>query len=204
MGRIGETVTRVWQLAASMKAQRGRLAEETGDNDNQRVLRYLAKYTLNPAIAFGIESHVGSFRPGTLADAVLWRPGFFGAKPEVILKGGFIAWSAMGDANASLMTCQPILYRPQYGAYGANVRATCVTFVTQAALDADVGRRIHGNVRLVPVRGTRTLGKANMVRNSLCPEIRVDPETYKVFVNGERATCRPARVLPLAQRYFLR
>jgi len=204
MGRIGETVTRVWQLAASMKAQRGRLAEETGDNDNQRVLRYLAKYTLNPAIAFGIERHVGSFRPGTLADAVLWRPGFFGAKPEVILKGGFIAWSAMGDANASLMTCQPILYRPQYGAYGANIRATCVTFVTQAALDADLGRRIHGNVRLVPVRGTRMLGKAHMVRNSLCPEIRVDPETYKVFVNGERATCRPARVLPLAQRYFLR
>jgi len=204
MGRIGETVTRVWQLAASMKAQRGRLPEETGDNDNQRVLRYLAKYTLNPAIAFGIEREVGSFRPGTLADVVLWRPGFFGAKPEVIMKGGFIAWSAMGDANASLMTCQPILYRPQYGAYGANMRATCVTFVTQAAIDADLGRRLHGNVRLVPVRGTRTLGKAHMVRNSLCPEIRVDPETYKVFVNGERATCRPARVLPLAQRYFLR
>jgi len=204
MGRIGETVTRVWQLAASMKAQRGRLAEETGDSDNQRVLRYLAKYTLNPAIAFGIERHVGSFRPGTLADVVLWRPGFFGAKPEVILKGGFIAWSAMGDANASLMTCQPILYRPQYGAYGANMRATCVTFVTQAALDANLGRRLHGNVQLVPVRGTRTLGKAQMIRNSLCPEIRVDPETYKVFVNGEHATCRPARVLPLDQRYFLR
>ena len=204
MGRIGETVTRVWQLAASMKAQRGRLAEETGDSDNQRVLRYLAQYTLNPAIAFGIERHVGSFRPGTLADVVLWRPGFFGAKPEVILKGGFIAWSAMGDANASLMTCQPILYRPQYGAYGANMRATCVTFVTQAALDANLGRRLHGNVQLVPVRGTRTLGKAQMIRNSLCPEIRVDPETYKVFVNGEHATCRPARVLPLAQRYFLR
>jgi urease subunit alpha len=204
MGRIGETVTRVWQLAASMKAQRGRLAQETGDNDNQRVLRYLAKYTLNPAIAFGIERHVGSFRAGTLADVVLWRPGFFGAKPEVIMKGGFIAWSAMGDANASLMTCQPILYRPQYGAYGANMRATCMTFVAQAALDANLERRIHGNVRLVPVRGTRTLGKAHMVRNRLCPEIRVDPETYKVFVDGERVTCRPARVLPLAQRYFLR
>jgi urease subunit alpha len=204
MGRIGETVTRTWQLAASMKAQRGRLPDETGDNDNQRVLRYLAKYTLNPAITFGIERHVGSFRSGTLADIVIWRPGFFGAKPEVILKGGFIAWAAMGDANASLMTCQPILYRPQYGAYGANMRATCVTFVTQAALDANLAARIHGNVQLVAVRGTRTLGKAHMVRNALCPEIRVDPETYKVFVNGERVTCRPARVLPLAQRYFLR
>ena len=204
MGRIGETVTRTWQLAASMKAQRGRLRDETGDNDNQRVLRYLAKYTLNPAITFGIERHVGSFRPGTLADIVIWRPGLFGAKPEVILKGGFIAWAAMGDANASLMTCQPILYRPQYGAYGANVRATCVTFVTQAALDANLSDRIHGDVKLVAVRGTRTLGKAHMVRNGLCPEIRVDPETYKVFVNGERVTCRPARVLPLTQRYFLR
>ena len=204
MGRIGETVTRTWQLAASMKAQRGRLRDETGDNDNQRVLRYLAKYTLNPAITFGIERHVGSFRPGTLADIVIWRPGLFGAKPEVILKGGFIAWAAMGDANASLMTCQPILYQPQYGAYGANVRATCVTFVTQAALDANLSDRIHGDVKLVAVRGTRTLGKAHMVRNGLCPEIRVDPETYKVFVNGERVTCRPARVLPLTQRYFLR
>jgi urease subunit alpha len=204
MGRIGETVTRTWQLAASMKAQRGRLPDETGDNDNQRVLRYLAKYTLNPAITFGIERHVGSFRPGTLADIVIWRPGFFGAKPEVILKGGFIAWAAMGDANASLMTCQPILYRPQYGAYGANMRATCVTFVTQAALDANLAARIHGDVQLVAVRGTRTLAKAHMVRNALCPDIRVDPETYKVFVNGERVTCRPARVLPLAQRYFLR
>ena len=204
MGRIGETVTRTWQLAASMKAQRGRLRDETGDDDNQRVLRSLAKYTLNPAITFGIERHVGSFRPGTLADIVIWRPGLFGAKPEVILKGGFIAWAAMGDANASLMTCQPILYRPQYGAYGANVRATCVTFVTQAALDANLSDRIHGDVKLVAVRGTRTLGKAHMVRNGLCPEIRVDPETYKVFVNGERVTCRPARVLPLTQRYFLR
>jgi urease subunit alpha len=204
MGRIGETVTRTWQLAASMKAQRGRLPEETGDNDNQRVLRYLAKYTLNPAITFGIERHVGSLRPGTLADIVIWRPGFFGAKPEVILKGGFIAWAAMGDANASLMTCQPILYRPQYGAYGANMRATCMTFVTQAALDANLAGRIHADVQLVAVRGTRTLGKTHMVRNALCPEIRVDPETYKVFVNGERVTCRPARVLPLAQRYFLR
>ena len=204
MGRIGETVTRVWQLAASMKAQRGRLPEEKGDNDNQRVLRYLAKYTLNPALTFGIERYVGSFRPGTLADLVLWKPGFFGAKPEVILKGGFIAWAAMGDANASLMTCQPILYRPQYGAYGANMRATCMTFVTQAALDAGLERRLHGQVRLVPVKGTRTLAKSQMVRNSLCPAIRVDPETYKVFVDGEHVTCRPARVLPLAQRYFLR
>jgi urease subunit alpha len=204
MGRIGETVTRVWQLAASMKAQRGRLREERDDNDNQRVLRYLAKYTINPAITFGIDRYVGSFRPGTLADVVLWKPGFFGAKPEVILKGGFIAWSAMGDANASLMTCQPILYRPQYGAYGANVRATCVTFVTQAALDVNLSSRLHGNVRLVPVKGTRTLAKTHMARNGVCPEIRVDPETYKVFVNGEHMTCRPARVLPLAQRYFLR
>ncbi len=204
MGRIGETVTRVWQLAASMKAQRGRLPEETGDNDNQRVLRYLAKYTLNPAITFGVERYVGSFRPGSLADVVLWRPAFFGAKPEVILKGGFIAWAAMGDANASLMTCQPILYRPQYGAYGANMRATCVTFVTQAAIDGRLAERIHGQSRLVPVKGTRTLSKPHMVRNSLCPEITVDPETYKVFVNGEHVTCRPAHVLPLAQRYFLR
>jgi urease subunit alpha len=204
MGRIGETVTRVWQLAASMKAQRGRLTEEQGENDNQRVLRYLAKYTLNPAVTFGIERQVGSFRPGTLADVVLWKPGFFGAKPEVILKGGFIAWSAMGDANASLMTCQPVLYRPQYGAFGANPRATCVTFVTQAALDANLAGRLHGDVHLVAVKGTRTLAKSHMARNDVCPEIRVDPETYKVFVNGEHVTCRPARVLPLAQRYFLR
>jgi urease subunit alpha len=204
MGRIGETVTRTWQVAASMKAQRGPLPEEKGDNDNERVLRYLAKYTINPAITFGIERYVGSFRPGALADLVVWKPAFFGAKPEVILKGGFIAWSAMGDANASLMTCQPILYRPQYGAYGANVRATCHVFVTQAAIDSGLAGRLRSSVQLRPVKGTRTLSKAHMIRNSHCPHIEVDPETYRVSVNGEHITCKPARVLPLAQRYFLR
>jgi urease subunit alpha len=204
MGRIGETVTRTWQLAASMKAQRGRLPEETGANDNQRVLRYLAKYTINPAVTFGVDRYVGSFRPGTLADIVLWKAAFFGAKPEVILKGGFIAWSAMGDANASLMTCQPVLYRPQYGAYGANMRATCYIFVTQAAIDSGLPSRLRSNVQLRAVKGTRTLSKAHMLRNSYCPRIEVDPETYRVAVDGEHVTCKPARVLPLAQRYFLR
>jgi len=204
MGRIGETVTRTWQLAASMKAQRGRAPEETGDNDNQRVLRYLAKYTINPAVTFGIDRYVGSFRAGTMADIVLWKPAFFGAKPEVILKGGFIAWAAMGDANASLMTCQPVLYRPQYGAYGANIRATCNIFVTQAAIDSGLASRLRSNVQLRAVKGTRTLAKSHMVRNSHCPKIEVDPETYRVVVDGEHVTCKPARVLPLAQRYFLR
>jgi urease subunit alpha len=204
MGRIGETVTRTWQLAASMKAQRGQLPEESGGNDNQRVLRYLAKYTINPAVTFGVDRYVGSFRPGTLADIVLWKAVFFGAKPEVILKGGFIAWSAMGDANASLMTCQPVLYRPQYGAYGANMRATCHIFVTQAAIDSGLASRLRSNVQLRAVRGTRTLSKSHMVRNSYCPKIDVDPETYRVAIDGEYVTCKPARVLPLAQRYFLR
>lgn len=205
MGRIGESITRTWQLASKNKAQRGRLPEETGDNDNQRVLRYLAKYTANPAITFGIDDYIGSLRPGRLADIVIWKNTFFGAKPEIVMKGGFIAWSAMGDANASLMTCEPILYKPQFGASGGCPNSLSKVFVTKAALDNGLADKMSVSGRkLVPVKNTRRLTKGDMIRNSYCPDIRIDPETYEVFVNGELVTCEPAKVLPLAQKYFFR
>jgi urease subunit alpha len=200
MGRVGEVVLRTWQTAHKMKQQRGPL-EGDGPADNTRIKRYLAKYTINPAIAHGISHEVGSIEVGKLADLVLWNPAFFGVKPELVLKGGMIAWAAMGDPNASIPTPQPVLYRPMFG---AEVRqATCVTFVSAAALELDVPRRLKLAKPAVAVRGTRAIGKASMKLNAATPVITVDPETYRVEADGEWLTCEPAQVLPMAQRYFL-
>lgn len=205
MGRIGESILRTWQLAAKNKAQRGPLQEETGDNDNKRVLRYLSKYTINPAITFGIDDYVGSLRPGRLADIVIWRNTFFGAKPDTVIKGGFIAWSIKGDANASLMTCEPILYKPQYGAMGNNVNRTSKIFVTKAAIEHGLAEKLpFSGDKLLPVKNTRKLGKKDMIYNNYCPNIRIDSETYEVFVDNELITCDPAKTLPLTQKYFFR
>jgi len=203
MGRIGEVILRTWQTADKMKRQRGPLPGETPGDDNRRIKRYVAKYTINPAIAHGIADHVGSVEVGKLADLVLWRPAFFGVKPELVLKGGAIAWAAMGDANASIPTPQPVLYRPMFAAYGRAVAATALTFVSAAALAADVPRRLGLARRAVAVRRCRGLGKRDMVHNDALPRIEVDPETYEVRADGELLTCEPARVLPMAQRYFL-
>jgi len=201
MGRIGEVVMRTWQTAHKMKVQRGPLPGDSSRNDNQRVKRYVSKYTINPAIAHGVAGEVGSIQAGKLADLVLWSPAFFGAKPELIIKGGFIAWSVMGDANASIPTPQPVLYRPMFGSFGGAPQATAATFVSRASLQ-HVGRLELGK-RLVAVENCRNIGKANMIHNSATPRIDVDPETYEVRADGELLTCEPASVLPLAQRYFL-
>jgi urease subunit alpha len=203
MGRVGEVVLRTWQTAHKMKLQRGVLPGDTPRNDNTRVKRYLAKYTINPAVAHGLARHVGSIEPGKLADLVLWRPAFFGVKPELVLKGGFIAWSAMGDANASIPTPQPVLYRPMFGAFGGARAATSVTFVSRAAHEAGVRARLGLRCPTVAVENCRAIGKADMVHNAATPHLEVDPETYEVRADGELLTCEPARVLPLAQRYFL-
>jgi urease subunit alpha len=203
MGRVGEVILRTWQTADKMKQQRGRLPEEQGDNDNRRVKRYLAKYTLNPAIAHGIADHVGSLEVGKLADLVLWRPAFFGVKPEIILKGGCIAYSLMGDPNASIPTPQPTLYRPMFGALGRAKYATSYTFVSQAALSRGVPEQLGLQKRLVAVRGCRGLHKTAMVHNDYLPRLEVDPETYVVKADGQVLTCDPAPRLSLAQRYFL-
>jgi urease subunit alpha len=201
MGRIGEVVTRTWQTAHKMKVQRGPLPADSSRNDNQRVKRYVAKYTINPAIAHGIAHETGSIEAGKLADLVLWSPAFFGVKPEMVIKGGFIAWSVMGDANASIPTPQPVLYRPMFGAFGLATQAISATFVSAASLPQV--ERLGLRKRLVPVRNCRNIGKANMLHNSATPRIEVDPETYEVRADGELLTCEPASVLPLAQRYFL-
>ena len=203
MGRVGEVICRTWQTAHKMKVQRGPLPEDGGRNDNHRVKRYVAKYTLNPAIAHGIAGEVGSVEVGKLADLVLWRPAFFGVKPSLVIKGGMIAAAPMGDPNASIPTPQPVHYRPMFGAFGGAVAATSVSFVSRAALDAGVGEKLKLAKRLAAVRGTRTLAKSDMVHNDLAPHVEVDPETYEVRADGELLTCEPATVLPLAQRYFL-
>ena len=203
MGRIGEVIIRTWQTADKMKLQRGPLPGETPGDDNRRVKRYIAKYTINPAIAHGLAQHVGSVEVGKLADLVLWRPAFFGVKPELVVKGGMIAWAAMGDPNASIPTPQPVLYRPMFGAYGRARAATALTFVSAAALAGGVPERLGLGRRAVAVGGCRGLGKRDMVHNNALPRIEVDPETYEVRADGERLTCEPARVLPMAQRYFL-
>jgi urease subunit alpha len=203
MGRIGEVVTRTWQTAHKMKVQRGPLPQDSERNDNARVKRYIAKYTINPAITHGIAQHVGSIEPGKLADLVLWKPAFFGVKPELIVKGGFIAWSTMGDANASIPTPQPVLYRPMFGAFGKATAATSLAFVSKAALDADLPAKIGLNKMAVAVEQCRTIGKANMIHNDATPAIEVDPETYEVRADGELLTCESASELPMAQRYFL-
>ncbi len=203
MGRIGEVVTRTWQTAHKMKVQRGPLPGDSSRNDNARVKRYVAKYTINPAITHGIAAHVGSIEPGKLADLVLWKPAFFGVKPEMVLKSGFIAWSVMGDANASIPTPQPVFYRPMFGAFGRAIASTGLAFVSKAALEAGVTLKIGLAKRAVAVENCRSIGKKSMIHNSAMPKLEVDPETYEVRADGELLTCEPASVLPLAQRYFL-
>jgi urease subunit alpha len=202
MGRVGEVILRTWQTAHKMKVQRGALAEDMGKSDNLRVKRYVAKYTINPAITHGIAHVVGSIEPGKLADLVLWKPAFFGVKPSLILKGGMIAAAAMGDPNASIPTPQPVHYRPMFGAFGGALR-TSVTFVSQAAM-RDPGLRDLGLAKpVMAVAGTRAIGKKDMRLNDLQPKIEVDPETYQVRADGELLVCEPAKLLPMAQRYFL-
>jgi urease subunit alpha len=203
MGRIGESFTRLIQTAHKMKAQRGPLPEDRPGSDNARVLRYLAKLTINPALAHGIAHEVGSIAPGKLADLVLWPIQSFGAKPKLIVKGGLIAWAAMGDPNASIPTPQPVVYRPMFGAYGRAMSATSVTFVSAASLDRDLAGQHGLTRRLVAVRGCRQIGKRDMVRNDATPRIEVNPETYEVRVDGQVATCEPAERLPLTQLHFL-
>ena len=203
MGRVGEVVLRTWQTAHKMKTQRGPLSGDSPRNDNQRAKRYVAKYTINPAITHGMAAEIGSIEPGKLADLVLWKPAFFGAKPEMVVKGGFIAWSAMGDPNASIPTPQPVLYRPMFGSFGAATSATAITFVSQAAMTAGLPGKLGLKKKVRPVTHCRRIGKKDMVHNSAAPNIEVDPETYEVRVDGKLVTCEPASVLPLAQRYFL-
>ena len=203
MGRVGEVITRTWQTAHKMKVQRGRLAEETGANDNFRVKRYVAKYTINPAIAHGVSAHIGSVTEGKRADLVLWSPAFFGAKPDMVLIGGTIVCAQMGDPNASIPTPQPVYTRPMFGAFGRSVERSAVVFVSAAA-QADGVRGKYGLAKeTLAVQGTRGIGKSDMVHNSATPQIEVNPETYEVRADGELLICEPARELPLAQRYFL-
>ncbi len=201
MGRIGEVVTRTWQTAHKMKTQRGALPQDSARNDNFRVKRYVAKYTINPAITHGIAEEVGSIEPGKLADLVLWKPSMFGVKPEIIVKGGFIAWSVMGDANASIPTPQPVLYRPMFGSFGGATASTTLTFVSQSSIDAGIQRLFR--TKASGVRNCRNIGKKDMIHNAAVPRIEVDPETYEVRADGELLTCEPAHELPLTQRYFL-
>ncbi|EYR80889.1 urease subunit alpha [Shinella sp. 838] len=203
MGRVGEVAIRTWQTADKMKRQRGRLAGETGENDNLRIRRYIAKYTINPAIAHGLSHEIGSVEVGKRADLVLWNPAFFGVKPDMVLIGGGIAMAPMGDPNASIPTPQPVHYRPMFGAFGKMRTNSSVTFVSQAAIDLGLRERLGVAKQLLPVRNTRTISKASMVLNDLTPHIEVDPETYEVRADGELLTCEPATVLPMAQRYFL-
>jgi len=203
MGRVGEVIIRTWQTADKMKRQRGRLPEERGDSDNARAKRYIAKYTINPAIAQGISRHVGSVEVGKLADLVLWPPKFFGVKPELVLKGGTIAAAPMGDPNASIPTPQPVHYRPMFGAFGGATRASALTFTSAAAAASPLARSLGLSRALVPVENTRALDKSSMIHNGLLPKIEVDPETYEVRADGVLLVCEPASELPMAQRYFL-
>jgi urease subunit alpha len=203
MGRVGEVITRTWQTAHKMKVQRGRLEGETGENDNLRVRRYIAKYTINPAIAHGISQHIGSIEVGKRADLVLWSPAFFGAKPEMVLLGGVIVVAQMGDPNASIPTPQPVYTRPMFGAYGRSVERNAVVFVSQAAQEDGLRDRLGLAKDTLAVVGTRGIGKSDMRLNSATPQIEVNPETYEVRADGVLLTCEPARDLPLAQRYFL-
>ncbi|WP_262690838.1 urease subunit alpha [Kordiimonas aestuarii] len=205
MGRVGEVIIRTWQTAHKMKRQRGRLAEEAGDNDNFRVKRYIAKYTINPAIAHGMSKHIGSVEVGKLADLVLWSPAFFGAKPDMVLKMGTIAAALMGDPNASIPTPQPVHYRPMFGAFGRSLTESAVTFVSGASLAGDLAGQLGLGKSLLAVEGTRgtKASKSAMVHNAMLPSVTVDPETYEVKADGTLITCEPADVLPMAQRYFM-
>ena len=203
MGRVGEVVIRTWQTAHKMKVQRGALAEDSDRNDNHRAKRYVAKYTINPAITHGIAHEVGSLEEGKLADICLWKPAFFGVKPELVIKGGAIAWAQMGDANASIPTPQPIHMRPMFGAFGGAIASTSLTFVSNAAVEAGIASQIRLQTPAVAVSGCRNLSKADMKLNDYQPTMEVDPETYEVRADGQLLTCEPADELPMAQRYFL-
>lgn len=203
MGRVGEVITRTWQTAHKMKVQRGSLSEDKSDIDNFRAKRYIAKYTINPAITHGIAHEVGSIEVGKIADIVLWRPAFFGVKPSMILKSGVIAASLMGDANASIPTPQPVHYRYMFGAHGKSLTESSVTFVSQAALDADIGKKLGLQKNLLAVKNTRSIRKRDMALNNYQPRIDVDPQNYQVRADGELLICEPASELPMAQRYFL-
>jgi urease subunit alpha len=203
MGRIGEVIARSWQTADKMKKQRGRLAEETGANDNVRIKRYLAKYTINPALAHGMAHMVGSIEVGKLADLVLWKPAMFGAKPEMVIKGGMIAWAQMGDPNASIPTPQPVYMRPMFGSFSRAGAYTSIAFVSQICKQKGIAKSYGLGKRIEAVKGCRKVTKRDMKWNNAMPKIRVDPETYEVFADGELLTCEPAKILPLAQRYYL-
>ncbi len=203
MGRVGEVVIRTWQTADKMRKQRGRLREETGDNDNFRAKRYIAKYTINPALAHGVADYVGSVEVGKYADLVLWKPMFFGVKPDIVLKCGTIAAAAMGDPNASIPTPQPIHYRPMFGGFGKSLAASRLTFVSQLACERDAAGALGLQSAVLPATGIREIGKKQMILNDMTPDMEVDPETYEVRANGELLTCEPSEELPMAQRYFL-
>src|SRR3954462_2785225 len=203
MGRIGEGITRTWQTAHKMKVQRGALPEDSSRADNFRVRRYIAKYTINPALTHGVSHEIGSIEVGKLADIVLWKPAFFGAKPAMIIKGGMIVAAPMGDPNASIPTPQPVHYRPMFGSLGGARSATSVSFVSAAGLANDMTRRLDLRKRAVAVKGTRTIRKKDLVLNNYQPHIEVDAQTYQVRADGVLLMCEPATVLPLAQRYFL-
>lgn len=203
MGRVGEVLIRTWQTAHKMKVQRGQLPDETGNNDNVRVKRYIAKYTINPAIAHGISGEIGSIVEGKRADLVLWDPAFFGVKPEMVLMAGSIVVAQMGDPNASIPTPQPVYSRHMFGALGGSLHHSAVTFVSSAAQDNDIAGKLGLKKQTLAVQNTRDIGKSDMVMNNYCPAIEVDPETYEVRADGELLTCEPAESLPMAQRYFL-
>jgi urease subunit alpha len=203
MGRVGEVLIRTWQTADKMKKQRGQLIDEDGNNDNYSVRRYIAKYTINPAIAHGMSSEIGSVEIGKRADLVLWDPAFFGVKPEMVLLGGTIAMAQMGDPNASIPTPQPVYSRPMFGAYGRSVEKSAVSFVSRAALDDGIRNTLGLAKEVLPVINTRDIGKADLQLNNATPVMEVNPETYEVRADGELLTCEPAEVLPMAQRYFM-
>ena len=203
MGRVGEVIIRTWQTADKMKKQRGKLSEEKGENDNLRIKRYIAKYTINPAIAHGMSNHIGSIEIGKRADFVLWNTAFFGVKPEMVLIGGVITCAQMGDPNASIPTPQPVYSRPMFGAYGRSMETNSIIFVSQSAIENKGLDELALRKKIVPVENTRNISKKSMKLNDLCPEIEVDPETYEVRLNGDLITCEPAKELPMAQRYFL-
>ena len=203
MGRVGEVIIRTWQTAHKMKLQRGRLEEEKGENDNVRVKRYIAKYTINPAIAHGLSKHIGSITEGKRADIVLWDPAFFGVKPEIVMLGGSIACAQMGDPNASIPTPQPVHTRPMFSSFGRSLETSSITFVSKNSIETGSLNNLGLAKQTIPVENTRNISKKDMIFNNFCPDISVDPETYEVKANGEILTCEPATELPLAQRYFL-
>ncbi len=203
MGRIGEVILRTWQTAHKMKVQFGHLPQDNPRHDNFRARRDVSKYTIGPAITHGIAGHVGSIEKGKWADLVLWKPAFFGVKPELVLKGGMIAYAQMGDANASIPTPQPVFSRPMFAAFGRAALETSLTFVSAAAIDKNIAKKYGLQRPLVAVEGCRHLGKKDLPLNDALPDIRVDPDTYRVWADGELLTCEPAKILPMAQRYFL-